>query len=81
MMTSVINLKRCDDMRAADIIKTLTDAGFTPQQALGLTSVILGIRTRTLNLNDAEDFLERNGFPEKTAEHLSQTFFKLLDAA
>ena len=80
-MTNVIGIESAQKMRPSEVIRTLVEAGFTSQQAMGLTSVILGIRSGVISIDDAEHFLEQAGFEDQTAENLTKVFFQALAAA
>ncbi|MGJ8533654.1 MAG: hypothetical protein ACSHYC_15830 [Alphaproteobacteria bacterium] len=80
-MTNVCDFEKEQSMRSSEIVKSLMSAGFTNQQALGLTTVIIGIRAGVISMDDAEQFLEKNGFEDSTAEKLTKVFFQVLAAA
>jgi hypothetical protein len=68
-------------VNASEVIAMLIQSGFTRDQAIGLTNVILGIRLGTLTVEDAEETLERFGFADNTAHKLSELAFRMLAAA
>lgn len=80
-MSNILDFVGQTLMRAAEVKQTLVDAGFTAQQALGLTTVIYGIRNGTLTFEDAEWLLEQHGFDDGTAGKLSKVFFQVLASA
>lgn len=81
-MTNIIQLKRRPDMEPTDIVDTLLEAGFSKEQAVGLTGVITAIRAGRLNHTEAETLLRKHGFDDRTAGPLTDALIASLgDAA
>lgn len=70
-----------DPMRASEAIKSLVGAGFTKQQALGLASAMISIRSGEFERADVEMNLEKQGFAPETAGKLVDVFYQVLAAA